>query len=119
MLYLLHCEVGIAEVTHFYLISSSGLESYPQLELAKKQMTGFGGMVTFFIKGDVENSKQFFKASKVRLCFVLCVNALLYEAEKRLVVETQIVALSLTWSHSAFGTVIRKFGTRTMDLTKT
>ncbi|XP_044169447.1 cystathionine gamma-lyase-like [Acropora millepora] len=42
-----------------------GLESYPQLELAKKQMTGFGGMVTFFIKGDVENSKQFFKASKL------------------------------------------------------
>ncbi|XP_015747701.1 PREDICTED: cystathionine gamma-lyase-like [Acropora digitifera] len=73
-----------------------GLESYPQLELAKKQMTGFGGMVTFFMKGDVENSKQFFKASKVRLCFVLCVNVLLYEAEKRLVVETQIVALSLT-----------------------
>ncbi|CAH3115850.1 unnamed protein product [Pocillopora meandrina] len=25
-----------------------GLESYPQHELAKKQMTGFGGMVTFF-----------------------------------------------------------------------
>ncbi|XP_067028413.1 cystathionine gamma-lyase-like [Acropora muricata] len=42
-----------------------GLESYPQLELAKKQMTGFGGMVTFFIKGDLENSKQFFKASKL------------------------------------------------------
>ena len=76
--------------------------------------------MTFFIKGDVENSKQFFKASKVRLCFVLCVNALLYEAEKRLVVETQIFALSLSLeSHSAFGTVIRKFGTRAMDLTKT
>jgi len=73
-----------------------GLESFPQLELAKKQMTGFGGMVSFFIKGDMENSKQFFKASKVRLCFVLRVNALLYEAEKRLVVTTQIVALSLT-----------------------
>ncbi|XP_074612146.1 cystathionine gamma-lyase-like [Acropora palmata] len=42
-----------------------GLDSYPQLELAKKQMTGFGGMVTFFIEGDVENSKQFFKASKL------------------------------------------------------
>ncbi|XP_067028412.1 cystathionine gamma-lyase-like [Acropora muricata] len=42
-----------------------GLESFPQLELAKKQMTGFGGMVSFFIKGDMENSKQFFKASKL------------------------------------------------------
>ena len=45
-------------------------------------MTGFGGMVSFFIKGDMENSKQFFKASKVRFCFVLRINALLYEPEK-------------------------------------
>lgn len=43
----------------------SGLESYPQHELAKRQMTGFGGMVTFFIKGDLENAKQFFKSSEV------------------------------------------------------
>ena len=83
-------------VTHFCLISSSGLESYPQLELAKKQMTGFGGMVTFFIKGDVENSKQFFKASKVRVCFVLRVYSLVYEAGKRVVFATRIVILSLT-----------------------
>ena len=57
-------------------------------------MTGFGGMVTFFIKGDVENSKQFFKASKVRVCFVLRVYSFVYQAEKRLVVATQIVVLS-------------------------
>ena len=43
----------------------SGLESFPQHELAKRQMTGFGGMVTFFIKGDIENAKQFFKSSEV------------------------------------------------------
>lgn len=42
-----------------------GLESYPQHELAKKQMTGYGGMVTFFIKGGLENAQQFFKASKL------------------------------------------------------
>ena len=48
-----------------------GLESYPQHELAKKQMTGFGGMVTFFIKGDLENAKQFFKSSKVYFCYLL------------------------------------------------
>lgn len=42
-----------------------GLESYPQYELAKKQMTGFGGMVTFFIKGDLESAKQFFNSSKL------------------------------------------------------
>ena len=34
-------------------------------------MTGFGGMVTFFIKGDLENAKQFFKSSKVYFCFLL------------------------------------------------
>ncbi|CAH3146644.1 unnamed protein product [Porites evermanni] len=28
-------------------------------------MTGFGGMVTFSIKGDLENAKQFFKSSKL------------------------------------------------------
>ena len=44
-----------------------GLESFPQHELAKKQMTGFGGMVTFFIKGDLENAKKFFKSSEVTL----------------------------------------------------
>lgn len=42
-----------------------GLDSYPQHELAKRQMTGFGGMVTFFIKGNLENSKKFFKSSKL------------------------------------------------------
>ena len=34
-------------------------------------MTGFGGMVTFFIKGDLENAKQFFKSSKVYFCYLL------------------------------------------------
>ena len=34
-------------------------------------MTGFGGMVTFSIKGDLENAKQFFKSSKVYFCYLL------------------------------------------------
>ena len=34
-------------------------------------MTGFGGMVTFFIKGDLENAKQFFKSSMVYFCYLL------------------------------------------------
>ena len=53
-------------VSLFDAIWTAGLESYPQHELAKKQMTGYGGMVTFFIKGGLENAQQFFKASKVR-----------------------------------------------------
>ena len=34
-------------------------------------MTGIGGIVTFFIKGDLENAKQFFKSSKVYFCYLL------------------------------------------------
>lgn len=36
-----------------------GLQSHPQFELAKKQMSGFGGMITFFIKGGLEKAKIF------------------------------------------------------------
>ncbi|PIP90479.1 MAG: cystathionine gamma-synthase [Bdellovibrionales bacterium CG12_big_fil_rev_8_21_14_0_65_38_15] len=36
-----------------------GLASHPQHKLAKKQMSGFGGMITFFIKGGVKESKKF------------------------------------------------------------
>lgn len=38
-----------------------GLPSHPQHELAKRQSRGFGGMVSFYIKGDVRASKLFFK----------------------------------------------------------
>ena len=31
-----------------------GLASHPQIELAKRQMSGFGGMVTAILKGDLE-----------------------------------------------------------------
>lgn len=36
-----------------------GLESHPQYALARKQMTGFGGMMTFFIKGGLEKARTF------------------------------------------------------------
>ena len=36
-----------------------GLESHPEHFLAKEQMSGFGGMITFFLKGGVEESKRF------------------------------------------------------------
>jgi len=42
-----------------------GLESHPQHELAKKQMSGFGGMIAFKIKGDLETSKTFLEKVKV------------------------------------------------------
>ncbi len=36
-----------------------GLESFPQYNLAKRQMSGFGGIISFFLKGDINNSKRF------------------------------------------------------------
>ena len=36
-----------------------GLKSHPQYELAKKQMNGFGGMITVFIKANLQKSKEF------------------------------------------------------------
>ncbi len=42
-----------------------GLKSHPQHELAKKQMTGFGGMITFFIKGGLPAARKFLESVQV------------------------------------------------------
>jgi cystathionine gamma-lyase len=36
-----------------------GLKSHPQYELAQKQMKGSGGMITFFLKGGINESRLF------------------------------------------------------------
>jgi cystathionine gamma-lyase len=36
-----------------------GLESHPQHEVAARQMRGFGGMITFYIKGGLEGARTF------------------------------------------------------------
>jgi cystathionine gamma-lyase len=45
-----------------------GLSSHPQHALAKKQMTGFGGMMTFEIKGGLEAARRFLKTVKIFAC---------------------------------------------------
>jgi cystathionine gamma-lyase len=42
-----------------------GLPSHPQHELAKKQMPGFGGIVTFFINGDLADARRFLEHCEV------------------------------------------------------
>jgi cystathionine gamma-lyase len=42
-----------------------GLQSHPQHALAARQMSGFGGIVTFFIKGDIENARVFLESCEV------------------------------------------------------
>lgn len=36
-----------------------GLASHPQHALAKEQMSGFGGMITFYIKGGMDSARKF------------------------------------------------------------
>jgi cystathionine gamma-lyase len=40
-------------------VSYPGLEKHPQHALAKKQMRGFGGMVTIVLKTDLEGTRRF------------------------------------------------------------
>jgi cystathionine gamma-lyase len=42
-----------------------GLESHPQHALAKQQMPGFGGIVTFFIKGELADARRFLERCEV------------------------------------------------------
>ena len=42
-----------------------GLASHPQHELAKEQMSGFGGMISFDLKGDLEAARRFLCAVRI------------------------------------------------------
>jgi cystathionine gamma-lyase len=52
----------VAKVTY------PGLPSHPQHELARRQMKGFGGMMTFDIKGGLEPARRFLKTVKLFAC---------------------------------------------------
>lgn len=42
-----------------------GLESHPQHRLAREQMTGFGGMITFFVKGGMGAARTMLESVRV------------------------------------------------------
>ena len=42
-----------------------GLASHPQHELASKQASGYGAMITFFVKGGLEEASKFLSALKI------------------------------------------------------
>jgi cystathionine gamma-lyase len=42
-----------------------GLESHPQHALAKKQARGFGGMMSFVLKGNLDQARRFLSACKI------------------------------------------------------
>ena len=46
-------------------VNYPGLESHPQHDVAKRQMRGFGGMMSFSLKGDFETVKEFLPRLKL------------------------------------------------------
>lgn len=42
-----------------------GLASHPQHELAKQQMSGFGGMISILLKGDLDKARRFLEAVEI------------------------------------------------------
>lgn len=42
-----------------------GLASHPQHDLAARQMSGYGGIVTFFIKGDLGTARRFLERCRI------------------------------------------------------
>ncbi len=49
-------------------VTYPGLPSHPQHALAKRQMTGFGGMLTFVVRGGLEAATAFLRAVRVFAC---------------------------------------------------
>lgn len=45
-----------------------GLENHPQHQLAKKQMSGFGGMLSFVMKGGLDAARVFLENTRVFAC---------------------------------------------------
>jgi cystathionine gamma-lyase len=49
-------------------VTYPGLPTHPQHELAARQMRGFGGMLTFVIRGGLEAARAFLKAVRIFAC---------------------------------------------------
>jgi cystathionine gamma-lyase len=61
--------IGIAEYLDAHpkvrKVNYPGLKTHPQYELAKKQMSGFGGMLSFEIEGGLKEAKRFLENLKL------------------------------------------------------
>jgi cystathionine gamma-lyase len=45
-----------------------GLKSHPNFDIGLKQTTGFSGMITFWVKGGIEQARQFLENVKIFAC---------------------------------------------------
>jgi cystathionine gamma-lyase len=50
---------------HVERVIYPGLASHRQHELARRQMSAFGGMITIFLKGDIENARRFLEHCRI------------------------------------------------------
>jgi cystathionine beta-lyase/cystathionine gamma-synthase len=62
-------------MSHIQSILYKALESHPNHDVYKKQMRGFGGMMSIYIKGGLEEAKVFLKSCKVNFFFDIKVYA--------------------------------------------
>ena len=69
-----HCENALACATFLEShpavekVLYPGLPSHPQYEVAKKQTTGAGGMITFYVKGGINAARKFLESIKLFTC---------------------------------------------------
>jgi len=49
-------------------VTYPGLASHPQHDLARRQMRGFGAMITFVVKGGLERARAFLRACRIFTC---------------------------------------------------
>ena len=69
-----HCENAMTIAKHLEQhpkvekVIYPGLELHPQHELAKKQMPGFGGMITIYIKGGLPESQAMLEKTRFFAC---------------------------------------------------
>jgi len=49
-------------------VAYPGLPSHPHHDIAKKQQTGYGGMITFWMKGGLQQSREFLENLKLFAC---------------------------------------------------
>jgi len=55
----------LAEHPKITAVHYPGLPAHPDHEIAKRQMTGFGGMLSFEVKGDFDQTKRFMDSLKL------------------------------------------------------
>ncbi|MAY75674.1 MAG: cystathionine gamma-synthase [Phycisphaerae bacterium] len=66
-----HCENAMRIAEHLDAhkkiekVIYPGLKSHPQHEIAKKQMSGFGGIITCYVKGTIDDARRFVSDTKL------------------------------------------------------